>query len=60
MNPHSSRRLASLARAEVQRARAEGRQKLLLVKDLYVAYGTVQVLFGVNFEIASGSRDVGT
>ena len=47
-------RSASVARAEVQRARAEGKQKLLLVKDLDVAYGTVQVLFGVNFEIEQG------
>ena len=47
-------RSASVARAEVQRARAEGKQKLLLVKDLDVSYGTVQVLFGVNFEIEQG------
>ena len=47
-------RSASVARAEVQQARAEGRQKLLLVKDLDVAYGSVQVLFGVNFEIEQG------
>jgi ABC-type branched-subunit amino acid transport system ATPase component/sugar phosphate permease len=47
-------RAASVARAEVQRARTEGRQKLLLVKELDVAYGNVQVLFGVDFEIEQG------
>ncbi|MDH4169407.1 MAG: MFS transporter [Acidimicrobiia bacterium] len=42
------------ARAEVARARAEGRAKLLLCKDLDVSYGPVQVLFGVDFEIDEG------
>ncbi|MGI9603578.1 MAG: MFS transporter [Acidimicrobiales bacterium] len=42
------------ARAEVARARNEGRAKLLLCKDLDVSYGPVQVLFGVDFEIDEG------
>ncbi len=47
-------RASSVARVEVQMARAEGRQKLLLVKGLDVAYDSVQVLFGVDFEIEEG------
>jgi branched-chain amino acid transport system ATP-binding protein len=47
-------RSSTVARAEVRRAREEGQQKLLLVKDLDVAYDTVQVLFGVDFEIEEG------
>ncbi|MGQ0434777.1 MAG: MFS transporter [Microthrixaceae bacterium] len=47
-------RASSVARIEVQLARSDGRQKLLLVKDLDVAYDTVQVLFGVDFEIEQG------
>ncbi|MFZ6004773.1 MAG: MFS transporter [Actinomycetota bacterium] len=47
-------RASSVARLEVQLARSEGRQKLLLVKDLDVAYDSVQVLFGVDFEIEQG------
>jgi ABC-type branched-subunit amino acid transport system ATPase component/predicted MFS family arabinose efflux permease len=45
---------ASMARAEAARERAEGRSKLLLVRDLEVGYGDVQVLFGVDVEIGEG------
>ena len=55
VNPDIARvRVAARTRAEVAQARAEGRQKLLVVKDLDVAYGSVQVLFGVDFEVESG------
>ncbi|HEU5152146.1 MAG TPA: MFS transporter [Iamia sp.] len=45
---------ASMARAEAARERAAGRAKLLLVRDLEVGYGDVQVLFGVDIEIGEG------
>jgi branched-chain amino acid transport system ATP-binding protein len=44
----------SAARAEVLHRRREGQAKLLLVKDLNVAYGDVQVLFDVSLEIDEG------
>jgi len=47
-------RTMAAARSEVLFARKEGLVKLLLVKDLNVAYGQVQVLFDVNLEIAEG------
>jgi ABC-type branched-subunit amino acid transport system ATPase component/predicted MFS family arabinose efflux permease len=47
-------RTVAAARAEVLFARRHGLVKLLLVKDLCVAYGQVQVLFGVSLEIAEG------
>jgi branched-chain amino acid transport system ATP-binding protein len=47
-------RTSSLAQAEVLAARRNGQAKLLLVKDLDVGYDSVQVLFGVNFEIDEG------
>ncbi len=47
-------RASARARAEVAQAKAEGRQKLLVVRDLDVAYGSVQVLFGVDFEVEQG------
>ncbi len=47
-------RSSARARAEVTLARAEGRQKLLVVKELDVAYGNVQVLFGVDLELDEG------
>ena len=40
--------------AEVRAARRRGEVKLLLVKDLDVHYDQVQVLFGVNLEVAEG------
>jgi ABC-type branched-subunit amino acid transport system ATPase component/predicted MFS family arabinose efflux permease len=47
-------RASATAQAEVLAARRAGRVKLLLVKDLDVAYDTVQVLFKVNFEVDEG------
>jgi ABC-type branched-subunit amino acid transport system ATPase component/predicted MFS family arabinose efflux permease len=47
-------RTVAAARAEVLDARRKGLVELLLVKDLCVAYGQVQVLFGVSLEIAEG------
>jgi branched-chain amino acid transport system ATP-binding protein len=42
------------ARSEVLYERRQGRAKLLLVRDLEVFYGHLQVLFGVNLEIDEG------
>ena len=47
-------RTVAAARAEVLDARRRGLVELLLIKDLCVAYGQVQVLFGVSLEIAEG------
>ncbi len=47
-------RLASRAQAEMRRSREEGDAKLLIVRDLNVGYEGVQVLFGVDFEVADG------
>ena len=47
-------RTSAVAQAEVLAARREGKAKLLLVKDLDVGYDTVQVLFGVDFEVDEG------
>ncbi len=47
-------RTVAAARAEVLDARRRGLVELLLVKDLCVAYGQIQVLFGVSLEIAEG------
>jgi branched-chain amino acid transport system ATP-binding protein len=41
-------------RAELLYERRHGRQKLMMVRRLDVAYGDVQVLFGVDFEIDEG------
>jgi branched-chain amino acid transport system ATP-binding protein len=41
-------------RAELLFERRQGRQKLMLVRHLDVAYGDVQVLFDVDFEIDEG------
>ena len=45
---------SAAARAEALLARREGRSTLLVVRDLDVWYGTVQVLFGVNLDVAEG------
>ncbi|WP_436795894.1 MFS transporter [Actinospongicola halichondriae] len=45
---------ASAARSEALLERREGRSKLLLIRDVEVSYGNVQVLFGVDFEVAEG------
>ena len=42
------------ARSEVAYERRQGRSKLLLVRDLDVSYGGVQVLFDVNLEVDEG------
>ncbi len=47
-------RTSTVAMAEVRAARDRGEAKLLLVKDLDVHYDTVQVLFGVDFEVGEG------
>jgi branched-chain amino acid transport system ATP-binding protein len=47
-------RTSSVAQAEVLAGRRRGEVKLLLVKELDVAYDTVQVLFGVDFEVDEG------
>lgn len=45
---------AAAARAEALVERRAGRSKLLLVRGVEVSYGNVQVLFGVDFEVAEG------
>src|SRR5207245_2202537 len=47
-------RSARAVMAEVWAERQRGRAPLLVVKDLDVRYDAVQVLFGVDFEIAEG------
>ena len=47
-------RIASMAEHEVRKALAEGDPKLLLIRNLDVAYDQVQVLFGVDFELYPG------
>jgi len=42
------------ARSEVAYEFSQGRSKQLLVRNLDVAYGNVQVLFGVDFEVGEG------
>jgi ABC-type branched-subunit amino acid transport system ATPase component/predicted MFS family arabinose efflux permease len=47
-------RVSTLARAEVRRARLEGRAKLLMVRALGAGYDGVQVLFGVDLDVEDG------
>jgi ABC-type branched-subunit amino acid transport system ATPase component/predicted MFS family arabinose efflux permease len=47
-------RNSTVAMSEVRAARLRGEAKLLLVKELDVAYGQTQVLFGVDFEVDEG------
>jgi len=47
-------RVASLAQAEARKSRLAGDPKLLLVRDVDVAYGQTQVLFGVNMHVDEG------
>ncbi len=47
-------RSSTVAQSEVLAARRRGEVKLLLVKDLDVAYDGTQVLFDVNFEVDEG------
>jgi branched-chain amino acid transport system ATP-binding protein len=44
----------SAALSEVAHLRKQGKVKMLLARDVSVHYGSVQVLFGVNFEIDEG------
>ncbi|MDQ3107780.1 MAG: MFS transporter, partial [Actinomycetota bacterium] len=45
---------ATLAQSEARRLRLEGDPKLLLIRDLDVAYGQTQVLFNVDFHVDEG------
>ena len=45
---------ASIARSQALVDREDGRSKLLVVKDLNVSYGQLQVLFDVDLEVAEG------
>lgn len=47
-------RAASLAQEEVEQARRRGRSKMLVCRDLDVAYDGVQVLFNVDFDVNEG------
>jgi len=47
-------RVSTLARAEVRKARVEGRAKLLMVRSLDAGYEGVQVLFGVDLDVEDG------
>jgi branched-chain amino acid transport system ATP-binding protein len=47
-------RVSARAQADMRRSRAEGSAKLLIARDLDVAYDGVQVLFGVDFEVSDG------
>ena len=50
----SKLRTSTVAMAEVRLARQRGQAKLLVVRDLDAGYDSVQVLFGVNFEVDEG------
>jgi ABC-type branched-subunit amino acid transport system ATPase component/predicted MFS family arabinose efflux permease len=45
---------ASIADQEARRARAEGTAKLLVSRDVSVAYNGTRVLFGVDFDVDDG------
>ena len=45
---------STAAQAEVMYKRQQGEVKLLLVRNVDVHYDSVQVLFGVNFEVDEG------
>ena len=45
---------SAAAAAAVRQARAEGRTKLLVCRDVDVHYGQVQILFGVDFDVEEG------
>ncbi len=47
-------RVQSMAEQEVRKALAEGDPKQLLIRDLDVGYDQVQVIFGVDIEMAPG------
>ena len=45
---------ANLAGSEWRRAKTSGQAKLLVCRDIDVAYGNVQVLFNVDFDVEEG------
>jgi branched-chain amino acid transport system ATP-binding protein len=45
---------SGVAEEEVRRARESGREKMVVCRDLDVAYDGVQVLFGVDFDVDAG------
>ncbi len=45
---------ASMAEQEAERARKAGRAKMLICRDVDVAYDGVQVLFGLDFDVEDG------
>jgi branched-chain amino acid transport system ATP-binding protein len=47
-------RAASLAQAESERARQERQNKILVCRDVDVAHGDVQILFGVDLDVREG------
>ncbi len=47
-------RVSTLARAEVRKARIEGRANMLMVRSLDAGYEGVQVLFGINLDVEDG------
>jgi ABC-type branched-subunit amino acid transport system ATPase component len=47
-------RAAALADEEVRRAKASGRSKMLVCRDLDLTYSGVQVLFNVDFDVEEG------
>jgi ABC-type branched-subunit amino acid transport system ATPase component/predicted MFS family arabinose efflux permease len=47
-------RTSTVAMAEVRAARKRGEAKLLVVRELDAGYDSVQVLFGVDFEVDEG------
>ena len=50
----SKMRTSTLAMAEVRAARQRNEAKMLVVRNLDVSYGNVQVLFDVDFEVDEG------
>ena len=46
---------ASMADADWRKAKAEGRGKMLVCRDVDVEYDGVQVLFGVDFDVEEGA-----
>jgi branched-chain amino acid transport system ATP-binding protein len=48
------RKISEAADAVVRRARAEGTAKLLMVRSLDAGYDGVQVLFGIDLDVADG------
>ncbi len=47
-------RAASMADEEARRAKARGRRKMIICRDVDVTYDSVQVLFSVDFDVEEG------